>query len=162
MPKPDIARSPRIRLSWRAYYERFKEVHGQPVLYREKLLFPDGWTYSTDSYAGPEYPPPKDHERLVKLGEVYWRTKLKVLKALRLETRQRLDGLRSVQSTKAIPLRHLQPKYDEEGKMAGTETVELDLPALGARVDQIDLDIQDCEAKIEELKDVSRPIRSET
>jgi hypothetical protein len=145
-----------LRLSWKSYYEQFKLKHGQPVLYLNDkstfsnglLLFPDGWTYSTDGYAGPEYPPPENPEDLKRLQVAYWREKLGILKGLRLEAGTQLAGLRSIQDGKAMPLRYTKPRYDEEGRPSGVEEASVSFQDLGARIDQIDLDIEECEKKI--------------
>jgi hypothetical protein len=164
-PDPILKPSARIRLSWKSYYEQFKALHGQPVLWMKDdaiysnglLLFQDGWTYSTESYAGPEYPPPpKESEDLRRLKVIYWTLKLGVLRSMRAGVDRQLTSLRSLQASRAMPLRYTIPRgngvQSSEDGTVKADADKLDLTAMGARLDLIDLDIEDCKAKLEELK----------
>ncbi len=63
----------RVRLDWRAYFYKFVEAHGEPVVYNEgMLLFRDGWRYEIGDYQGPEHEPPVDEDKLQDLRRHYW------------------------------------------------------------------------------------------
>ena len=61
-----------FRLSWRDYFLGFCGAHGEPVQAMGRLLFPDGWSYSSTDYKGPEWPPPAGAEQLAELLRAYW------------------------------------------------------------------------------------------
>lgn len=61
-----------LRLDWREYFKKFVEAHGEPVEWQGRLLFRDGWGYSSTQYQGPEYPPSEDPANLRTLKTTYW------------------------------------------------------------------------------------------
>lgn len=67
--------APRRRIDWAQYFRDFCGVHGRPLAHPdgERVLFPDGWTYSIRSHRGPEWPPPDDPKQRWTLVLTYWR-----------------------------------------------------------------------------------------
>lgn len=121
----DSGRQPRgvdVKLDWRAYYQRFCEEHGDPVEWKGRLLFADGWGYSNMDYAGPEYPPPEipdrpgeiDQEKLKGLQVTYWKVRYKLISRRLAVVRGRLQALTNLSSQKSLPLQGVIPYYDEE------------------------------------------------
>lgn len=111
----------RTRYDWKAYYYSFVEAHGEPVnLYSSsdegrpiRLVFPDGWTYGLD-YAGPEYPPPTDHEALRKLQTYYWSERLRMVREELRLTKQIQDSVRQTQAARSMPLKVRDRKYQQK------------------------------------------------
>jgi hypothetical protein len=148
-----------VRLDWRAYWQRFKEVHGNdPVPFKGRLLFPDGWTYSNSSHAGPEWPPPDDPEELRKLLLAYWLIRRKVCLNERDHLFNLIQQLKESQRQRSAPLqqRLVMTLEGEDGKQRkkfsfGDVNPE-QLEAEGGRLWWLRQDVQDCESRIEELK----------
>src|SRR5262245_41862310 len=79
-------------VDWRAYFLAFMEVHGKnPVEVNGKLLFPDGWQYSRNNHAGPEYPPPADPDQHRGLRIVYWKKRREIVETQAPELRRYCD-----------------------------------------------------------------------
>lgn len=113
----DSGRQPRgvdVKLDWRAYYQRFCEEHGDPVEWKGRLLFEDGWGYSNVDYAGPEYSPPEDLETLKGLRVTYWKVRAKLISRRLVIVKGRLQALENLSSQKSLPLQGVIPYYDEE------------------------------------------------
>ena len=144
-----------IQLDWDAYWQRFKEVHGDPVPYNGKLLFEDGYQYSATDVMGPEYLPPDDADELRKLQVVYWVERRRVVVAERIEVETTLKGLKELQATRSVPLQELTFLFDDErGKTVATRK-DLDLTALVGRLNWLKADVADCDARIASLKVIS-------
>ena len=105
-----------VQLDWRAYYYRFVEEHGQPVPWKNRLLFPDGWTYSNVDYTGPEYPPPTDPEDLLALRVYYWGRKIVELEKKLRKARNEMEALRRLQQQRSVPLQCPVVYWDDDGK----------------------------------------------
>lgn len=107
----------KVKLDWRNYYFRFSELHGgTPIIYKGRQLFQDGWGYSLEDYAGPEYPPPEDAKELRKLQIIYWYTRWNRAKNELNFVQSRASDLKNLQSAKSAPLQHVVVGEDEEGK----------------------------------------------
>jgi hypothetical protein len=140
-----------VQLDWPAYFKRFCQEHGEPVQWRKGLLlFPDGWTYSSMDYAGPEWPPNTDERLLRKDKEAYWRIRLRIVRAEAVFLDKRLDGLKQWQTTKSVPLQQISQYLDSDNNRV-VERVDLDLTALAGRLEWLWQDVKQCEEKIKEL-----------
>ena len=142
----------KLRLDWKAYFDRFVEVHGEPVEFDGYLLFQDGWRYSPLKYSGPEYPPPKD-PRLVKSYKMhYWKGMLKKLNAEAHEVRQQLQGLKDWGKCTSLPLqqRILVPSEGKERATWGNPE-DLNLGILEHQLDDLEYYIAECETQLVKL-----------
>jgi hypothetical protein len=107
----------KLKLDWKAYYQRFSEQHGgNPIIYKGRQLFSDGWTYSITDYAGPEWPPPKDLKEFASLKKVYWYTRWNRAKNELVALRDRFVALKGLQSEKSVPLQQVIVEKDSNGK----------------------------------------------
>jgi len=92
--KPKVERGLRITLDWRACFASFCVAHGNnPVEHKGRLLFADGWTHSSSSYRGPQWPAPADPVELRELLLAYWRRRLSIVEALRADLQARLQSM---------------------------------------------------------------------
>jgi hypothetical protein len=92
----DRATKPSERdLQWRPYFLKFCEQHGDPVTVGPRLLYPDGFQYSSDSYSGPEWQPPDDPEELQRLVLMYWQVRRGGLQERLTQLRRIIEGKRS-------------------------------------------------------------------
>lgn len=134
-----------VQLDWIAYYETFKQVHGDPVQWKGRLLFRDGWGYSLNDYKGPEYNPPTNEERLKELMLIYWRiySVLVTRELQRLEAT--IEGLRYFQTQKSAPLQW-RDTHDWDRKSGGP------LEARAALDTSRDVDLNDFDGRLGELR----------
>jgi hypothetical protein len=116
-----------IRPDWRAYFRSFHEQHEglthPPMHYRGRLLYSDGWTYSSTDYAGPEWAPPEDKDELHAMQLWYWsRRRWRILANIR-DIRKELDAIKTVSSMHSAPLQQ-NVFYDEELPGGGKKRVK--------------------------------------
>lgn len=106
-----------IRLDWKDYWERFKDAHGEPVMWQGWLLFSDGWLHHASDYAGEEKPPPEDTEELRTMQLAYWRTRRTIVGRERGSLRRFCEELKQSQGAKSMPLRMVQwvQQHDTDG-----------------------------------------------
>ena len=104
-----------VRLDWWAYWQAFKDMHGEPVDLGWCLAFPDGWTYSRSDPRGPESPPPADPAEHLVLRVRYWRARLSQVEAEARRLRVLIDALRNLQRGKSASLQHRFFVPDEAG-----------------------------------------------
>lgn len=141
-----------LALDWDAYFERFKEVHGEPVRYRQRLLFQDGWTYSARDKAGPEYPPPTDARELHRLQTAYWLARLNLVTTERNFLRDTLQDLRRLQREHSLPLQHSALIRDDSGAAQRiTQAIDLDELEQG-RLVWLERDVVDCQTQLADLQ----------
>lgn len=145
-------RTPQIRIDWKAYFKAFCEAHGDPILYKGRLLFPDGYQYSATDYAGPEYPPEESLERAYRI--VYYRERRKLLRERESALIRRLEALERLQSALSVPLQYSWTDRDETtGKiMRGTQSLDFDIQ-LREPIEDVRADMKRCEEMLRELKD---------
>jgi len=138
----------RIKLDWRAYFDRFVEVHGEPVEFDNYLLFHDGWRYGKLRYNGPELSPPEDERKLKALKRVYWTVLMSKLTKEAEELRQQVRGLEDWNNCTSLPLqqRVMISTEDEYGKMYRKwgEPTELNLTAMKIKLEELDRYIGEC------------------
>jgi hypothetical protein len=152
-----------IKLNWKAYYKAFVEVHGEPLIYGGRQLFPDGWGYSLSDYAGPEWPPPTEPLELAKLQICYWKRRLAIAMLERRNRQADLDNLVQMQAARPIPLVHTVTLRDDEGRIVVNDkgrpersnyTLDVGLQGLQYRLDWLDEDIQRCRERLAELSPI--------
>lgn len=142
-----FTRLPRVELDWYAYWERFKELHGEPVQVDNRVLFPDGWQYSATNFAGPEYPPPENKVYLWQLQRAYWRRRLALVQAEYKRLDRDLRDLRDLRDAKDAPLQRRM--FDRD--VGRTEVADLDLEPMEARLKELALDVNQCKGQLAKL-----------
>lgn len=151
-PIPDALPPVRVRLDWRAYFAEFSRAHGDnPVEHEGRLLWQDGWRYSSISHEGPEYPPPADAEELRRLQRAYWQRRMELVEEQRGRLQRTMLDLEAGQSIRGVPLMHRVVGEDENGRL-GLTVAPLKLEAFKARHDWLREDVAQCHRKLEELK----------
>lgn len=136
-------------IDWKEYFLEFCKVHGEPVEYRNGLLFRDGWRYAME-YSGPEYPPPADHEQLDRLVVTYWTSRLRMCKRSfdRMYVERQRIGL--LQSQHSLPLR--QVTIVGKGQERKRLVSEFDTRQLDDRLKWLRADIDECEKRLGEIE----------
>ena len=141
-----------ITLDWNAYFKHFTELHGEPVIWKNRLLFADGWTYNLRSKEGPEWPPPADDRELHQMQMSYWLKRLSLVQTEWNVLSDIIHGLRELQRRHHLPLQHRLVSYDEEQGRYITQTQTVDIHELeNGRLAWLAQDIEDCQAKLREL-----------
>lgn len=144
----------RVKLNWRAYYREFEALHGgAPIKFEGRLLFRDGWRYSSTDYAGPEEPPPTEPWELKRLRLAYWRAHRSALVNQANEMRRQLNLLISLQENKSAPLQLSNTYVDMETNQRTTKPAPVDFPILREQLTFVEQDIAMCDTNIEELSD---------
>ena len=162
-PPTGVGKPPRIRIDWRAYFESFREAHGRfPLLYKGRLLFPDGWTYSSTDHRGPEWPPPEDDEGLLALVITYWRLRRDAVKKELIVARDRLATLEELLRTKHLPLIQSTSMVDQETGRTRTSSKPLDAEGARHRVLWLEDDLKECNLELgdeDETRDQADNVR---
>ncbi len=139
-----------ISLDWQAYYGAFKQLHGDPVEYHGRLLFRDGWMYSSTRCEGPEWAPPEDGGELKTLVVAYWTVRKEVVQSEMSLLDEMIGKLREVQDARSAPLQHSVLCQDDETKRRWMETGELDYELMQERANWLQADVQECNENIGE------------
>lgn len=143
----------RLRLDWRAYFRGFCEEHGSPIEHGGKLLFPDGWQYSSSDYQGPEWQPPTDPKELRRLGLAYWSKRRAILRAEARIARTEMESVVALQKVRCgAPLKVKVMRTDDETGERRWEADRINLGDMRQRVEMLEADEAECVQKIEELK----------
>lgn len=146
---------PIIKLDWRAYMKAFDEVHGgDPVIVGEdgcRLLYRDGWQYSSHDLKGPEFPPPKDTTSLRNLKRLYWNKRLGFLKMVEAQHRSCLDNLYQASQQRSAPLKKRVSYRDEAGTLVRS-TIDVDLAEIEQTLSYLREDIAECLENLESLQ----------
>lgn len=157
--RPSIANQARtsvkVNIDWRAYWDRFRELHGDPVPYKGRMLHPDGWTYSATDYKGPEWPPPADENELRTMQRHYWLIRRKLVRLERAHLWQQLKGLRELISSRSAPVNPESVVVDRDestGKLTWTRSVVEPAEWETGRLKWLDDDIAACDQRIKELE----------
>lgn len=146
-----LQRSSRIVLDFRGYFITFCEKHGEPVHYKGRLLFPDGWTYSSTQYEGPEFPPPSDVGELDNLVEKYWRLRQSTLKKMLDKIRHERKQIQDAQATRDVPLQRMVTREHDGKRMRMYEPVNLKM--LDQKIEWIENDLIECHEQLETIKE---------
>jgi hypothetical protein len=142
-----------VELDWDAYYLKFKEVHGDPVLFKGRLLFGDGWTYSSSDTSGPEYPPNKDSKQRIKDQLVYWGIRKHKVKVELQLLQNVVAELKELQVTHSIPLQQKRITFDEDKKQHIIDATDVDVQSIElGRLFWLEQDLLLSQEKILELK----------
>lgn len=142
----------RVTLDWREYFRVFSEAHGgNPVIWKGRQLWQDGWQYSATDYAGPEWPAPTDKAELKLLQRAYWSERKKIVEEQLKEVRQELDRLKQAQCGRSVPLQQIVISTDAEGNRTASRD-HLDLGPLVEREDWLAKDVVDCRVRLEALR----------
>jgi hypothetical protein len=149
-----------IKLDWPAYYAKFKEKHGlYPIKFgKGRILFEDGWTYSSTDISGPEYPPPSHPHELWKLKVTYWYHRRRLVKHERDYILKQIEDLRAFQINRDCPLQYQIIRTNEEHgekfkAWIETEDLEENLQKIeSGRLEWLVRDIDLCDEKLTELK----------
>lgn len=150
---------PIIKLDWWAYMKAFDEVHGgDPVIVGEdgcRLLYRDGWQYSSHDLKGPEFPPPKDPTELRSLKRLYWNKRLELLRMIEAQHRWCLDSLYQASQQRSAPLKKRVSYRDEAGALVRS-TADVDLSEIEQTLSYLKEDIAECLENLEKLTSTGR------
>lgn len=149
-----------IKLDWKTYFKHFDQAHGGEAipLGLNRLLYEDGWCYSSRSYSGPEYPPPDDPKRLALLKRFYY-SRVKQLVQDELTSLLLLENqLRQLRSAKSLPLvrKITNKEYDET---TGRPVISVDTsflpeegtePELSSRIEYLKEKLEFCDRSLAE------------
>jgi len=143
----DIDKLPlQVNLDWQAYFAEFKRAHGENPVYfgKDQLLFADGWRYSSESYAGPEWPPPKNKHLLRRLKIAYWERRRNIVVAELRFIKNRLDYFYTMQNDRDLPLQQRFIRYDPDLDKRVIERGPIDFELMEARIKALEEDIINC------------------
>lgn len=147
---PDL-NAGRIVRDWKAYFHKFMEVHGEPIKCDGRLLFGDGWGYSSTDYQGPEFPPPDDPKELRAIRLQYWTKQHAKLAAEQKALRDQIQTLTDWSATRSLPLQERRSYPIEEGSRVYKWGKPEDMDLSGRKSKLADLDHLVAEAR-EELE----------
>lgn len=148
------------KLDWRAYFRRFCQEHGgNPVDLGDKIVLPDGWSYSRTRYEGPEWPPPPEPQ-LSALMTRYWTERRGIVsQELKHLTFARTD-LRDAMAARSAPLIRRAGVKDEATGERRWQSEELTLDAIDERIKWLVDDVALCDAELAKLKGVEHVVQS--
>src|SRR5688572_21181579 len=143
---PERRRYSTTTIDWRAYFYAFCEAHGKhPVQWKGRLLFLDGWMYSSTDYRGPEYPPPDDPRKLRHLKRMYWTQRRFAVKFTVNDVAARLEAIESQQDGRSAPLQQTTRYWDDDLKKWQVVKGPVDTAMLKARLRFLQDDLVVCE-----------------
>lgn len=152
----DILGPKGVQLDWKAYYDRFDASHGgHPIEYRGRLLWADGWTYSSTDHAGPEWAAPSDKRELRVYQIVYWTRRKGFAKQEMRDKQDELQSLKETQRAKSVPLqvKLLKPSTNDEGlPIMLAEYVDIDFTLLEEKLGYLRQELEYCELKLKEVQ----------
>ena len=157
MGKPKPPQSPlfsrgKIVYDWKAYFYSFCQVHGEPVKYKGKLLFRDGWSYSSMAYEGPEYAPPTDNNELDLLILEYWKLRYAALTQQILKLQHERKKLQEFASTKSLRLQQVTTTVDEEGKRHKVPQ-DVNTDVFDLKIKWLQDDLRECVDRLKEIEE---------
>lgn len=151
-PQRDVRGEVKIELDWKAYFLEFCKVHGEPVRFKDSLLFHDGWRYSAVSYEGPEWSPPQDHFELDTLVTQYWLIRKREVQTALTSLLFKLKSLEEIKGRCSLRLQQAVYVDDGEGgKVRGYKP--LDLSGMKQREEWLRQDLETCDVRLRELED---------
>lgn len=139
-----------FQIDWPEYFKEFCRVHGDPVPARGRLLFADGWTYSATDYAGPEYPPPEEPDKLLDLQRTYWEESLQIRKQWHAQAVRVYEGATAAVNSRSAMVSRVAYREDETGKRRRVSD-PIDLNELKEVVETLAADVKTCEQELEKL-----------
>lgn len=148
-----------IEIDWQQYYEDFCEAHGKyPILHNSRLLFPDGWTYSIDDYAGPEWPPPDNPVELARLRLIYYQRRLDIVQEELRNMTTILHNIEDLQRVKSVQLKQTIATFDEATNNIKSETVPISTVLVKKRIEWLSKDVDNCKSTINSLSSIINPL----
>lgn len=139
-----------FQIDWPEYFKEFCRLHGDPVQARGRLLFADGWMYSATDYAGPEYPPPVEPDKLEDLQRTFWEENLKIRRQMYQKALYVHEGAENVVNSRSAIVSRVAHREDENGKRRRVAE-PIDLVELKEIVDSLAADVKTCEQELEQL-----------
>lgn len=152
-PKPT-----KVILDWKAYFLEFCKLHHEPVEYRGRLIFRDGWSYSNQSYEGPETQPPADPNELDQLVVTYWTLRKGQCEKILGKLLTELNELGRVQNEHSLPLMQVTLVKDKDEVRKGA--IRMDLDPLNDKIRWVTIDIRECIDRLKEIEDYYRARKS--
>lgn len=154
---PERRRHSTTSIDWQAYFIAFCEAHGKhPVQWKGRLLFLDGWMYSSTDYKGPEYPPPTDQHKLRHLKRMYWTQRRFAVRFTVNEVAARLEAIEQMQDGRSVPLQQTTRFWDDDLKKWQVVKGPVDTTTIKYRLQHLQADLVVCDQMLEELKDERR------
>lgn len=150
---------PSIEFDWVAYFRGFSARHGgHPVKWTDRLiLFRDGWTYSAFNYEGPEYPPPREPEKMHSLQVSYWSARETELSALRESIFLTVERIKNLVTSRDAPLQQVITVLTDRGGFE-RRTVPLNLTEWTHRLDAVESLLGEARRNLRILAETKRPI----
>lgn len=152
-PPTNLPSPQKVKLDWKAYFLEFCKVHGEPEIVGNRLFFPDGWSYSSTDYGGPEWPPNPDNRILDREVKKYWQIRAarvgRILSALQHEKRI----LGDLQRSHSLPCQQVTLVEGDGGKLV-RGYVPLDPSVLDTKIRWCKQDLQECGQRLAELERV--------
>lgn len=148
------SRGQKVELDFKAYFIEFCKVHGEPVEYKNRLLFPDGWGYSLTEYEGPEFHPPLDNRELDLLVLNYWLLRRSTLNTMLLKLEHELKLLTDTQASHSLPLQQVVRVQDDQ--RIRKHYRPLSTNALEQKLAWVRTDLIECDTRLKEIEDYHR------
>lgn len=149
---PPREQTGKIHLDWRTYFLEFCKVHGEPVEYNGRLIFRDGWAYSSTDYKGPEYAPPANNVDLDEIVVRYWVLKRELLRRKLAETQLQLQHYRELMESRSLPIQQVVLGHNEDGTQR-RDNKRLDLRGLEHRENWLITDLAECDERLREIEE---------
>jgi hypothetical protein len=154
-----------VELDWIAYYREFDARHGgDPVQFRGRLLWRDGWTYASTDHAGPEWAPPQDPKELKAFQLAYWSKRKAALTQQLRSLEDDVANLKETQRVRPVPLQIVERTraINELGfPVMKSTNKEIDFDVLAAIIKDMRTDVAECNVEIRLLKGESDEQRRE-
>ncbi len=144
-----------VQLDWQAYFKEFCVLHGgDPVLYRGRLLFQDGWQYSSTDFRGPEWAPTKNQDELKQMQRSYWITRKAIVAPQIDDLKRAIESLEMAQRERSARLQQTSIYFDQESGKYAKATGPVSLDAMRSRLSWLEADLVMCEGHIREFTPV--------
>lgn len=150
-PDTFSSRGKPVTLDWKAYFLEFCKVHGEPVQQCGRLLFRDGWTYSSTAYEGPEFPPPLDLGELDVLVREYWTIRRTALFKLMNQLLEQQNNLKKLEASHSMPLQQMTTQSENGQKRRGYKP--LNTESLELHIDWVSDDLKECNERLREIEE---------
>ncbi len=149
----DLTKS--VQFDWHSYFEDFDLAHGGEPVTRggTRLLYRDGWEYSLNNLAGPEWAPTK--ETIHKLKITYWQTREDLVTQELALLKQQIKMLGDFQQLKDQLLKVFTYEYNEDSGTTKRVTINLNLSHIEARISWLKEDLTDCNSELNSLNNVA-------
>lgn len=145
-----------LQLDWKSYYDRFDSAHGgYPIPFRGRLLWRDGWTYSSTDHAGPEWKPPEDTKELKVFKSHYWNSRRVLIADSVRRTEDDLRNLRETQRAKCVPLqvvKRVRSTNAEGIPIVIAQYEDIDFDVLEAKLKYDRIELEECAIALKELE----------